>query len=639
MRTRTAIALLVSIAGLCTSQVSADPLNTTFTYQGELTSSGTAANGIYDITVRLFDAATAGNQVGSTFCANNVQVTNGIFTLPLDFGAQLNGQRRWVEIQVRADTGLNCSVATGYTLLTPRQELTASPYALYAPSAGVAATATSATSASVATNAAQLNGQTPAFYLNAANLTGNLGGGRLAGEYANALNFSNVGNSYAGSGANLVNLNAANLASGTIGDARLSSNVALKNANNTFTGINTFPSLLLNATQQIGAGSLTIRGPFTGSSYNGMYVDSPDAAGWPFYGYATAGDYRAWTWYQGDTGNWNLYNNGQKLTVTSAGRLGFNTTTPLQTVDIVGFENFSGTNASLLLRPGYRSDVGINLAAAASATGPAAFYISQYDVAAGTYADRLTVSTSGTVGIPTDIDMIQAHIGNYSYGNGREVHGVQIGSTEGSNVRLVSQGSFSSGATLRFGDADYVYLQETNDDALTVHARLGINFLDAISAPAKNFLIDHPSDPANMTLRHASIESDEYKNLYDGTATLETGGTTTITLPSWFSDLNENFRYQLTCIGGWAPVYISDELSDNHFTIAGGAPGMKVSWQITGNRKDAWAKAHPMQVEEQKTDAARGKFMHPVEHGQTADKGMYMGMEPKTEVKTAPAGR
>ena len=71
------------------------------------------------------------------------------------------------------------------------------------------------------------------------------------------------------------------------------------------------------------------------------------------------------------------------------------------------------------------------------------------------------------------------------------------------------------------------------------------------------------------------------KNIYDGVAVLDADGEAVIQLPDWFQALNRDFRYQLTCIGGFAPVYISQEVSNNQFSIAGGKAGMRVSWQVT----------------------------------------------------------
>lgn len=101
---------------------------TALTYQGKLTQAGQAANGLHDFEFRLFNAATGGTQQGSTVVVNDLAVTDGLFTATLDFGgAAFPGADRWLEISVRpgASTG-------AYSLLNPRQALTAAPYAVRA---------------------------------------------------------------------------------------------------------------------------------------------------------------------------------------------------------------------------------------------------------------------------------------------------------------------------------------------------------------------------------------------------------------------------------------------------------------------------------------------------------------------------
>lgn len=120
-------------------------------------------------------------------------------------------------------------------------------------------------------------------------------------------------------------------------------------------------------------------------------------------------------------------------------------------------------------------------------------------------------------------------------------------------------------------------------------------------ASAKAFMIDHPLDPKNKYLVHAAVESPDLKTVYDGVATLDRQGKAKVSLPPWFEALNKDFRYQLTSIGAAAPdLHIASTVSKNQFTIGGGAPGAKVSWQVTGIRRDRWAKSHPVSVEQAK---------------------------------------
>jgi hypothetical protein len=128
----------------------------------------------------------------------------------------------------------------------------------------------------------------------------------------------------------------------------------------------------------------------------------------------------------------------------------------------------------------------------------------------------------------------------------------------------------------------------------------------------KLFKIDHPLDPENRYLLHTCVESSEMKNVYDGVARLNEDGSVWVELPQWFEALNGDFRYQLTAVGGPAPgLHVAEELSENRFKIAGGQEGMKVCWQVTGSRKDPAAAAHRFEVEQEKDEEERGRYLEP----------------------------
>lgn len=186
------------------------PVSTAFTYQGLLQDQGSAATGVCDLQFRLFDSATGSTQIGSTLCANDVTVTAGTFTVSLDFGQQFSGSSRYLEILVRSQSQWDCSVASGYTTLSPRQELTTTPFATYAMTAGIAETATQAQTALLASDTQRVGGQ-PAS--NVALLNANQ-------SFSGLLQFSNPNNIFAGSGAGLTQLNASNIHSGTLSNAR-----------------------------------------------------------------------------------------------------------------------------------------------------------------------------------------------------------------------------------------------------------------------------------------------------------------------------------------------------------------------------------------------------------------------------------
>jgi hypothetical protein len=133
---RSRIPLLTSIVSTgcllyCAACLGA-PMGTAITYQGRFTSGGSPANGAYDFEFRLFDAATGGTQTGSPVAKEDLSVADGYFTTTLDFGSGVfTGDARWLQIAVRpgAETG-------AYTTITPRLELTPTPYTLYSSTQG-----------------------------------------------------------------------------------------------------------------------------------------------------------------------------------------------------------------------------------------------------------------------------------------------------------------------------------------------------------------------------------------------------------------------------------------------------------------------------------------------------------------------
>jgi hypothetical protein len=194
------------------------PVGTGFTYQGYLDDGGSPADGLYDFQFTLFDAGAAGTQVGSTVSLSPVTVSDGLFTVELDFGqSAFGGGARWLEITVRPSGG------GAYTTLSPRQELSPAPSALSLPN----------------------------VYTNESS------------------NFVGIGRDFRISGNEVFGVRYA-------GDA---------------------------------------------DEYGGMYVETAHANGWPFYGYATNGSFRAWSYYNGTNGDWYLYNAGIRLAVPNEGGL------------------------------------------------------------------------------------------------------------------------------------------------------------------------------------------------------------------------------------------------------------------------------------------------------------------------------
>ncbi len=150
---------------------------------------------------------------------------------------------------------------------------------------------------------------------------------------------------------------------------------------------------------------------------------------------------------------------------------------------------------------------------------------------------------------------------------------------------------------------------------------------------AKLFQIDHPLDPADRFLNHFCAEGPEPFLMYRGRVVLDQKGEATVELPEYFDALNTDVEYQLTCIGGYAPVYVTQEEVGNRFAIAGGTPGLTVSWLVTGVRNDPYTREHVIPVEPMKHPEQRGKYLHPEAYGKPASAAIHY----VPEVRYSPA--
>ena len=138
---------------------------------------------------------------------------------------------------------------------------------------------------------------------------------------------------------------------------------------------------------------------------------------------------------------------------------------------------------------------------------------------------------------------------------------------------------------------------------------------DLSASGSKPFRIDHPLDPENKYLYHYALESPQVLNMYRGNVVLDASGEAWVELPDYFHAINKDFHYQLTCVGGFAPVHIAQEIENNRFKIAGGTPGLKVSWTVTGVRSDPYLERYGAPVEKLKPEDEQGRYLHPELYG------------------------
>jgi hypothetical protein len=216
--------------------------------------------------------------------------------------------------------------------------------------------------------------------------------------------------------------------------------------------------------------------------------------------------------------------------------------------------------------------------------------------------------------------------GNYSYGVWAESQAVD-------GVTGVSHGYGSGVVAVNDYAGDGILAGAPGSSATGTYAGWFNGDVDVngtLHKSAGTFKIDHPLDPANKYLYHSFVESPDMMNIYNGNAVLDDRGEAVVQLPEWFETLNRDFRYSLTPIGAPAMLYVAEEVSGNRFKIAGGRPGGKVSWQITGIRHDAYANAHRTPVEQDKPEKERGFYLHPELFGASEQQGVLWARRPDT---------
>jgi hypothetical protein len=200
--------------------------------------------------------------------------------------------------------------------------------------------------------------------------------------------------------------------------------------------------------------------------------------------------------------------------------------------------------------------------------------------------------------------------------------GLQTVLTNGNILRM----NPAEGLTLKTGGGQFRGHMDPNGNGLfagNVGVAGNLSVGGTLSKAGGSFKIDHPLDPANKYLYHSFVESPDMKNIYDGTAVLDEHGEASVALPAWFEALNKDFRYQLTAIGAPGPnLHIAKEISGNQFRIGGGEVGQKVSWQVTGIRKDAYAEKNRIPIEEAKPVAERGHYLYPEVFGVSPEMGV-----------------
>lgn len=569
--------LLTVLIAVLLSPLTAAPtaaVTTSFTYQGQLNVDGTPADGTCNLQFSLFAAASGGAAL-ATVGPLAVSVDNGLFTVPLDFGANFTGADRWLQISAECP-------GSDPAVLAPRQQITAAPYALYANTAGTIPDA-SITSAKIVdgtiaggdltdgavTSAKIANNTIADSDIDATKVQKRVTATCAAGTALNQVNIDGTVGCVAVGDITAVTAGTGLSGGATSGNATLNVAVPLALSGAVAGGA------VISATNT--GGTDGVRGTATGNG-NGVHgIADEGSAAYGVYG-ESANGYGAWAKSVNGTGLRAVSEVGVGLLASSKENFGIHGMTE---ADLGGFAGVRGTST------GFNS----NGVSGEANNGPSAYGVLGSSISGvGVYGNGIqrTGVSGKSEGLGSQGDGV---LGTALGANGNGVHGVAHNGT----------GAYA------------VYGESTSGYAGYFTGKVHVT--GTLTKGGGSFKIDHPLAPAKKYLSHSFVESPDMKNIYDGIAVLDDDGQAEVELPDWFEALNRDFRYQLTCIGAFSPVYVAAEIHDSRFRIAGGTPGQKISWLVTGIRQDAYANAHRIAVEEDKPAAEAGMYLYPVEQG------------------------
>jgi trimeric autotransporter adhesin len=193
----------------------------------------------------------------------------------------------------------------------------------------------------------------------------------------------------------------------------------------------------------------------------------------------------------------------------------------------------------------------------------------------------------------------------------------------GSNGGQFQSVSPNGSGVATFNDAGgYALYAEAGNGGYAGYFLGNVTVTGTLTKGGGSFKIDDPIDPAGKYLSHSFVESPDMMNIYNGNAVTDAKGYVTVTMPDWFEALNRDFRYQLTTINSFSRATVAAELKDGKFRIRTSQPHVKVSWQVTGIRHDAWANANRIPNEEAKPANEQGRYLHPELYGAGPDKSV-----------------
>jgi len=616
-----------------------------FPYQGALQDNGVPADGTYDFEFNLFDNIFGGTQIGSTLAVDDVEVVNGVFNVELDFGSEAftAGERRFLEISVAPDNGT-------FETLDPRIQLFAVPLATFALNAGNVDTATNADNATTADSATTADTATTAqnavdavsfdaandntltlTKVDASEISASLTDMRLERLFNSNgdATFAVVqeddvlldGTFYLGSIPQQDNDSRLEIREGTDYDRLL---VLLDILGNVIFQVNADGNVGINTTPSNGD-RVFIKGDDSDSSL--IYVE--DESGSRLFQMNPDG------------------RTALNTPPTSSDRFVIKTTDsdstglvivndsniPFFQVDTDGdlelfkkdddtqpyFEVFGSDRAGGLPEGSVRFG---DLFQMNADTGTYSFGGPTNGVLARIFGETGNVVTEGNFAAEGNISVSQSSVFDF-FVDGATSGNTGVGDVLFNNTQLAIKATSDDtfGLFIRDDDDTDVFGVEVDNGSMTDNRVIVFQDLIVLGSvvnknASSKTLIDHPDDPSNKTVTHQAVSGPGNVSTYSGTVSVDSSGNAVVKLPEYFEGLNggsdASISYQLTSVGGAAPnLHVSKEVSGNTFSIGGGFPNGKVSWQVFAERQDAWAKANKTADVSNKAKDDQGKYYYP----------------------------
>lgn len=551
-------------------------------YQGRATdNSGLPLTGTYSLTFRIYDSAASGNLIWSE-TQNAVNVSGGLFTVllgsvtPLGEGV-FTSPDRFLTVQIGADPELS-----------PRQRIVAVAYALTA----VEADSTSWSGIKgIPAGFADGTDNVGTGDITAVNTSGGLTGGVTSGDANLSIAGGGVTSSHIGDG-QITNVDINNSAS--IAATKISGVALTLSGTQTVTGAKTFngQTSFGDSTMRVDNNGVSIGSSSFGASDRLLSVSRKFNIAAQRTGISTEISNSA------DNGIlFGLISNTTAVSPSASNCYGIATyaTTDGLRIGLSAFARANTITPRSGIGYGVRSDV--------------QYGAEDYGVFGLAYSSDEGYGVYGQARLALGFGVGVYGFGYQNFSSAYGVYGITTtNNSHGYGVYGRAQGNDGNGYGV-YGSA------VANAASWAGYFSGDVNVTGTIFTPAKLTRIDHPTDPESKYLLLSSVDSPEMLNTHCGNAILDAAGEATVLLPESFAKVCRDYRYQLTCVGGYAPVYIAQEVTGNEFRIAGGTVGLKVSWQIIALRNDNFARTFPLTNEKAKRPDELGKYLHPAAFG------------------------